>query len=108
MLAPLVSDPLGLLLSNTALAQEVVQVGFSNRFAPLDSLIQQRLREAGIVSFIMAPAPVAVHIDHDVALIFVSKVKRKSDNLGRCFRVFSVNVQDGHLQHLRYATGVDC
>ena len=55
----------------------------------------------------MAPAPVAVHIDHDIALVLVAKVDRKPDNLGRGFRVLAIDVQDRHTQHLRNRGGVD-
>ena len=106
-LASRAGDQFGLLPGHAALAQEALQIGVPHRLALLDGLILQRLREARLVGFVVAPAPVAVHVDHDVALVLVPKVDRQTDNLGRRFRVFSVHVKDWNLQHLRDAAGVD-
>ncbi len=64
-----------------------------------DRLIDERLREARFVGFVVAPAAEAVHVDEDIALESGAEIHRQFDHLSDGLRVFAVHVEDRHRQH---------
>ena len=82
------------------------QVGVADRLVVLDPLVQQRLREGRLVAFVVAPAAVAVHVDHHVAVELAAEVHRQADHLGHGLRLLAVDVEDRNLQHLGDVGGV--
>ena len=103
---PLLGNPVRFLARHAAQLEQVRQILVANALPLLDRPIQQRLREAGLVAFVVAPAAVAVHVDHDVALELLAKVQRQVNHLGHGLGIFAIDVEDGNLQHLGHVGGV--
>ena len=99
VLASLARDPLGLLGGDAALAQEVIAISLQHRLPLADRTVEQGLREAGLVGFVVASAAIPVHVDDDIALVRVPKVHGEADDLSGCLGILSVYVQDRDLQH---------
>ena len=68
IVALLVGDLVGFLFGDFAELQQMFEIAVADRRAVFDRLVHERLREAGLVGFVVAPAAVAVHVDDDVAL----------------------------------------
>ena len=67
----------------------------------LDLRVQVGLSEGRFVSFIVAEAPVAIHVNHDVASEFLSKIERHLSDKQDRERVVTIHVEDRHLDHFR-------
>ena len=84
----------------------MLEIAVADRWAMLDRLVDQRLREAGLVGFVVAPAAEAVHVDEDIALERGAEIHRELDDAGDRLRIFAVHMEDRHWQHLRDGAGV--
>ena len=62
--------------------------------------------KAGSSPFVVAPAAVAVHVDHHVAVERRAEVQRQVDHLGHRLGLLAVDVEDRDLQHLGDVGGV--
>ena len=61
----------------------------------LDPLVQQRLREGWLVALVVAPAAIAVHVDHHVAVERRAEVQGQVNHLGHRFGLLAIDVEDG-------------
>ena len=100
VLPPLVGDPVGLLARDAPLLEQVVEISLAYGFALVDSLVEQGLSESRFVRLVMATAAVSVHVDNDVAPVFVTEIHRQAHSLSRGFGILPVDVQDRNLEHL--------
>ncbi len=57
---------LGLLERDVAAVDELFGVELAHRPVLVDARVHQRLREGGLVGFVVTPSPVALEVDHDV------------------------------------------
>jgi hypothetical protein len=57
---------LGFLDRQRAAVHEPLRVPLADRALLVDLLVHQRLCERGLVGFVVSPAAVAPHVDHDV------------------------------------------
>jgi hypothetical protein len=84
----------------------MLKVTFENRFALCDCAVQNGLSEGRLVTFVVTEAPVAVHIDDDIALEFKAKIHRQPDDLSDRLRILAVDMEDGDLKHFGHIGGV--
>ena len=62
--------------------------------------------EGGLVRFIVAQTAVTVHVQNDVPSEFLAELEREVRRPHQVFRAFSVDMQDGGLEHLGHVRGV--
>ena len=62
--------------------------------------------EGGLVRFIVAQTAVTVHVQNDVPSEFLAELEREVRRPHQVFRAFSVDMQDGRLEHLGHVRGV--
>ena len=93
---------LGPICVNYALFNEARGVDRANRRMCFDIGVHQRLGEAWLITFIMAKAAVAPHVDHDIAVecltIFDGELTRESHS----FRIIAVDMENWRLNTLRH------
>ena len=84
---------------------DVVGVDFPERRMLFDLLVEQRLRDGGIVDFAVAVAAVADQIDDDVGAEFVAVLGGDAGDADDGVNVFAVDVEDGNRLAARDAGG---
>ena len=72
----------------------------------LDLLVEQRLRIAWIVGFVVAPAAVAEHVDHDIFLELQPVIERHLRHANGGFGIVAVDVENRRLHHARYVSRI--
>ena len=97
---------LALLERQVAAVHERLGVELAHRATPADHLVHARLRERGLVAFVVAVPPVADHVDDDVLLELLPEREREADDAHRRFRVVAVHVEDRRLHRLGDVGGV--
>ena len=71
-----------------------------------DFLVKRRLGEERFVALVVAMAPVAIHIDDDVALEVLAELEREPGAPGDRERVVSINVKNRRLDHFGDVGGI--
>ena len=89
--------PIGI---NHAFGLQPCGIDIADARVALDHLVHQRLREAGLIAFIMAEATVAPHVDHDIAVECLAEFDRDLARKGNRFGVVAVHVENRGLNAL--------
>ena len=92
---------LGLLGLDLSEFEQVLEVVDPDRIARADPVVQHRLRERGLVTLVVAAAPVAVEVDHHIPLVALAEVERDVDDPGHRLGLLAIDVEDRYLEHLR-------
>ena len=71
-----------------------------------DLFVHQRLRECGLVSFVVPVPAVADQIDEEVALELLAVRDRETRRFHARFGIVGVHVNDRNLESARQAAGV--
>jgi hypothetical protein len=105
-LAAALLDFAGFVGSQPLEAHEVIEVALPDALALTNGPVEEGLGEGGLVAFVVAAQPVAIHVDHDIALELTAEGHGKADDLGDGFGVLAVDMENGALEHLGNGRGV--
>ena len=72
----------------------VIGINFPQRWMLFDPLVQQRLRDGGVVHFAVAVTAIADQVDHDVGAELVTIFHRHAAHAHHGVHVFAVDVKD--------------
>ncbi len=72
----------------------------------VDLRVKIGLSECGLVTLIMPETAVTIHVDHDVAPEFLTKIERKLADLHAGEWIVAVHMKDRHLNHFGDVGGV--
>ena len=72
----------------------------------LDLAVQDRLRVAGVVAFVVAVAAIADHVDDDVLLELLAVIEGDLHDADGGFGIVAVDVEDGRLHAARDVGGI--
>ena len=103
----LLAKRLGVLGAHPALLGERLRVELGHRRVVPDRLVHQRLGVARLVALVVAVAPEAHEVDHDVALEALPVLGGQAHHVDAGLGVVPVHVEDGDVEHLRDGRGVD-
>src|SRR5690606_16039081 len=88
------------LLVDHAFSDQLAGIDLAHPRVLADLGVHQRLREAGLVTFVVTEAAVAPHVDHDIAAELLAILDRQLARPGYRFRIIAVDVQDRGLNAL--------
>ncbi len=92
--------PLGLLHGDVAPTDQCLGVELAHRALPFDDGVHAGLGVARVVSLVVAVAPVAHEVDHDVLVEGLAEPERQARGAHTRFGVVAVHVEDRGLDHL--------
>ena len=99
-LLELADDALGFPVGQDALVDQLPAVDFAHRLVARDRAVHQRLGEGRLVALVMAVAPVAEHVDHDIGLEGVAELHGDAGDMDDRFRIVAVHMEDRRLHDL--------
>ncbi len=105
-LSPPFHNLVGFFASHTFQRQHAGKVVLEDSLAFSNHLVHRRLRERGLIAFVMSATPKTVHVNDYVALELVAKLHRQLHNLSDRFRVLTIHMEDRNLQHSSHVSGV--
>ena len=79
---------------------EGLGIDVADLFVLANRIIHQRLGKLGLITFIVAEAAIAPHVDHDIALEFLAIIDCQLASESHRFRVVAIDVQDRRLNAL--------
>ncbi len=98
---------LGVLGADVATADQRLGVELADAALLLDQVVHPRLGEARVVALVVAAAPVADHVQHDVLVEPLPVLERELRDPGAGLGVVAVDVEDRRLDGLRDVGAVD-
>ena len=93
---------LGIVLRQHTFGRELFGVDIKKRRMFFDDVVHQRLRERGLIAFVVTETAVANHVDDDVAFKFLAETDGDVGRANTRFDVVGVHVNDGRLNDLRH------
>src|SRR5437588_8154651 len=86
----------------------MVQISFANRLPLRDGMIEDRLREGGLIAFVVAEPAIGIHVDDHVAFKAMAKIQCQPHDLTHSFGVLAIDVKNRYLKHLGHVRRVRC
>src|SRR5256885_9331685 len=97
---PFGSNLISLLSGDSPELEQMIQITLAHRLSLRNCVIKDRLRERGLVAFIVSESSICVHVDDDVAFEAETKIQRKPHHLRHRLGIFAVHVKNWDLKHL--------
>ena len=90
----------GVPVGQDPLVDQLAAVDLAHRLVARDRPVHQRLGEGRLVALVVAVAPVAEHVDHDIGLEGVAELRGDAGDVDDRFRIVAVHMEDRRLHDL--------